>query len=306
MATGRRLLQFQSLLAQQALRLRAAPRPKPQPNPPHRFLHAPSSPAAASPSRLPLWRSTGSLLPVSAAAAAAAAAARAAAARWLMAAREAGSLELFSLQRRRAKWLPSADGAVLMLVGANVGVFMLWHLADPSFMRRHFMISLDNFKSGRLHTLLTNAFSHAESGHLISNMIGLYFFGSSISNMFGPAFLLKLYVAGALAGSAFFLLEKAFLAPRRQFYGGWDNSRTPALGASAAANAIILLDIFLYPKKLVYLYFFIPIPAAIMGAILIGADLLRVKRQGQVSGTSHLGGALIAALAWARIRKGWI
>jgi membrane associated rhomboid family serine protease len=77
-------------------------------------------------------------------------------------------------------------------------------------------------------------------------------------------------------------------------------------GASAAANAIILLDIFLYPKKLVYLYFFIPIPAAIMGAILIGADLLRVKRQGQVSGTSHLGGALIAALAWARIRKGWI
>lgn len=35
-------------------------------------------------------------------------------------------------------------------------------------------------------------------------------------------------------------------------------------GASAAANAIILLDIFLYPKKLVYLYFFIPIPAAIM------------------------------------------
>ncbi|XP_025876960.1 RHOMBOID-like protein 12, mitochondrial isoform X2 [Oryza sativa Japonica Group] len=289
MATGRRFLQFQSLLAQQALRLRAAPRPKPQPNPPHRFLHAPSSPAAASPSRLPLWRSTGSLLPVSAAAAAAAAAAaRAAAARWLMAAREAGSLELFSLQRRRSsgwfpsssmflsgvswtKWLPSADGAVLMLVGANVGVFMLWHLADPSFMRRHFMISLDNFKSGRLHTLLTNAFSHAESGHLISNMIGLYFFGSSISNMFGPAFLLKLYVAGALAGSAFFLLEKAFLAPRRQFYGGWDNSRTPALGA-----------------------------------ILIGADLLRVKRQGQVSGTSHLGGALIAALAWARIRKGWI
>lgn len=110
MATGRRLLQFQSLLAQQALRLRAAPRPKPQPNPPHRFLHAPSSPAAASPSRLPLWRSTGSLLPVSAAAAAAAAAARAAAARWLMAAREAGSLELFSLQRRRSSgWFPSSS-----------------------------------------------------------------------------------------------------------------------------------------------------------------------------------------------------
>jgi len=42
-------------------------------------------------------------------------------------------------------------------------------------------ISLDNFKSGRLHTLLTNAISHFESDHLISNMIGLYFFGTSVS-----------------------------------------------------------------------------------------------------------------------------
>lgn len=33
-------------------------------------------------------------------------------------------------------------------------------------------------------------------------------------------------------------------------------------GASAAVNAIILLEIFLYPTRLVYLYFFIPIPAA--------------------------------------------
>jgi hypothetical protein len=35
-------------------------------------------------------------------------------------------------------------------------------------------------------------------------------------------------------------------------------------GASAAVNAIILLEIFLYPKRLIYLYFLIPIPAAFM------------------------------------------
>lgn len=169
------------------------------------------------------------------------------------------------------------------------------------------MISMDNFKSGRLHTLLTSAFSHAETDHLITNMIGLYFFGTSIASMFGPAFLLKLYVAGALTGSAFFLLEKAFLAPQKRGYVGWDSSRTPGLGASAAVNAIILLEIFLYPRRLVYLYFLVPIPAAIMGAVLMGADLLRLKKgQSHVSGSAHLGGALVAALVWARIRKGWI
>lgn len=196
---------------------------------------------------------------------------------------------------------------VWTLIGVNVAVFMLWRVADPGFMRRHFMISLDNFKSGRLHTLLTNAFSHADSNHLFSNMIGFYFFGTSIASTFGPAFLLKLYVAGALGGSALFLLEKALLAPRKQAYAGWDTSRAPALGASAAVNATILLQIFLNPKGLVYFYFVIPIPAALMGAALIGADLYRVKKgQGDVSGSAHLGGALVAALVWARIAKGWI
>jgi membrane associated rhomboid family serine protease len=40
--------------------------------------------------------------------------------------------------------------------------------------------SLDNFKSGRLHTLLTSAFSHRDANHLLNNMTGLYFFGSSV------------------------------------------------------------------------------------------------------------------------------
>ncbi|KAG8055317.1 hypothetical protein GUJ93_ZPchr0001g31833 [Zizania palustris] len=321
MTTRRRLLQFHSLLAQQVLR--AAQRPKPQPNP-YRLLHSPSRPVATLPSPssiLLLWRNSGSLLPMRAAAVGVAA--RGAAAR-LLAARRAGLLDLFSLQRRRrasgwlspstflrgvswAHWMPSADGAVLMLIGANVAVFILWRLADPSFMRRHFMISLDNFKSGRLHTLLTSAFSHKERDHIITNMIGLYFFGSNISNVFGPAFLLKLYIAGALAGSVFFLLEKAFLAPRKQVYVGWGESGTPGLGASAAVNAVMLLQIFLYPKRIIYLYLVIPIPAAIVGAVLIGADLWRVKKgQDRVSGSAHLGGALVAALMWARIRKGWI
>ncbi|KAG8078026.1 hypothetical protein GUJ93_ZPchr0007g3062 [Zizania palustris] len=58
----------------------------------------------------------------------------------------------FRLQPRRAittHWMPSTDGAVLMLIAANVAVFMLWRLADPTSMRRHFMISLDNLKTMR-------------------------------------------------------------------------------------------------------------------------------------------------------------
>ncbi|CAO2166486.1 unnamed protein product [Urochloa humidicola] len=329
----RKLLEFPSLLAQHALRGVPKPRPQLQPHH-HRLLHSPTAPSSPSPflppSAQPLWNrlsggAAASLLPRSAAGVAEST--RAAASRWLESARGAGSLDLFSLQRRWkdrgsgwqfasssflhgapwAYWMNSPDGMVLTLVGVNVAVFMLWRVADPEFMRRHFMISLDNFKSGRLHTLLTSAFSHVDSSHLFNNMFGLYFFGTSIANKFGPAFLLNLYVAGALSGSAFFLLEKAFLAPRRQGNVGWDASRAPALGASAAVNATILLQIFLNPKGLVYVYFLFPIPAALVGAALIGSDLYKVhKGKSNVSGSAHLGGALVAALVWARIGKGWI
>lgn len=35
-------------------------------------------------------------------------------------------------------------------------------------------------------------------------------------------------------------------------------------GASAAVNAIILLDVFLFPKKIIYLNLIIPVPAILM------------------------------------------
>ncbi|KAK1699416.1 hypothetical protein QYE76_016113 [Lolium multiflorum] len=322
MAMARRLPQLRSLLAQQAPRT-AIPKPRTLPTPHSRFLHSSSPPAAAS--RSPMshfpWRSAGTLLPVSAAAVAAAA--RAAAKRWL-AARASGSLELFSMQRkgaarcppssstspRRGLWarfVPSADGAVLMLMVANVAVYMLWQKADPTFMRDHFTISLENLSSGRLHTLLTSAFSHAEPRHLFNNMMCLFFFGSTISSSFGPAFLSKLYIAGALVGSTFYLVEKAFAGPGKQGHVEGDSSRTSGLGASAAVNAIFFLYTFLNPKGRVYLYFLVPVPAAALGVCWIALDLWRVREgERRASGFFHFGGTVVAALAWARLGKGWI
>ncbi|KAJ3698763.1 hypothetical protein LUZ61_002468 [Rhynchospora tenuis] len=225
----------------------------------------------------------------------------------------------FSLQKRsgpspgqirsskRKLWsyqIVTPEAVILLLIGANAAVFILWGTEDPSFMTKHFMLSLDNFKSGRLHTLITNAFSHLELNHIISNMLGLFFFGIGIAELFGPKFLLKLYLGGALIGSIFYLIERAFLVHSDQDNQGWNNSRTPALGASAAVNAIILLHVFLFPKSLIRLHMFIPVPAALMGAVWIVTDLQRVfKGRDNVAGSAHLGGAFVAALVWARIRK---
>ncbi|XP_019442150.1 PREDICTED: RHOMBOID-like protein 12, mitochondrial [Lupinus angustifolius] len=191
---------------------------------------------------------------------------------------------------------------VLGLIGANVAVFLLWRIADENFMINNFTISLDNIESGRLHTVITNAFSHVETGHIISNMIGLYFFGTNIGRSFGTDFLLKLYFAGAVGGAVFYLAHQAYKAQTSKLR--W-RSKELALGASAAVNAIMLLDIFLFPKATLYFNFIIPVPAILLGIYLIGKDMLLIlEGDNRISGATHMGGAAVAAIAWARVRKG--
>nr|AIY60657.1 rhomboid protein Hedne_PARL [Hedera nepalensis] len=206
------------------------------------------------------------------------------------------------------RWIQRLDSnqVVLGLIVTNVAVFFLWRVADRQFMRKNFMISVDNFRSGRVHTLITSAFSHIDTGHLISNMIGLYFFGTSIGRVFGPEFVLTLYLSGAVAGSVFYLVYHAFMSSSLKSKQMWsiDPANIPGLGASGAVNAIMLLDIFLHPRNTLYLEFIIPVPAILLGIFIIGKDLLRIiEGDPQVSGSAHLGGAAVAAIAWALCRK---
>ncbi|KAK9669100.1 hypothetical protein RND81_13G109200 [Saponaria officinalis] len=201
----------------------------------------------------------------------------------------------------------STDNIVLGLIVANTAVFVLWRVLDRNFMYKNFTISVDNLKSGRIHTLITSAFSHIDLGHIASNMIGLYFFGSNIGRYLGPEYLLKLYFAGAVVGSIFYVVHHAFIVKMFQKHGtfGRDPSKVPGLGASGAVNAIMLLDIFLFPKATLMFDFFIPVPAILLGIYLIGQDVLRMlEGDQQISGSAHLGGAAVAAAAWLRLKKG--
>ena len=50
----------------------------------------------------------------------------------------------------------------------------------------------------------------------------------------------------------------------------------PALGASAAVNAVVLLTILLNPYSTVYIYAVLPVPAALLGLLYIGGDMFGV------------------------------
>lgn len=74
----------------------------------------------------------------------------------------------------------------------NICVFLLWKLSELhyaqgdwryfNFMRRNFMISVDNFREGRIWTMWTQAFSHKDFDHLLVNMFVFWNFGKIVSN----------------------------------------------------------------------------------------------------------------------------
>ncbi|ONI16843.1 hypothetical protein PRUPE_3G124800 [Prunus persica] len=155
------------------------------------------------------------------------------------------------------------NDVVLGLIIANAAVFLLWKIADTDFMVKNFIIE----------------------------------------RIFGPQFLLGLYLAGALGGSVFFLVHKTYLAVSSM--GRREENKDPnnlALGAGGAVHAIILLDIFLFPKSISTPGFSKPL---FLGIFLIGKDILRlILGDEQISGATQLGGAAVAAIAWTRLRKG--
>ena len=92
-----------------------------------------------------------------------------------------------------------SDAVLYSLIGLNVGVYALWQVADPVLARRHLVVSAAALSEGRLHTVLTSAFSHRDgASHLLVNMVSLFFFGRTVGRALGGRALLSLYLtAGA-------------------------------------------------------------------------------------------------------------
>ena len=63
-----------------------------------------------------------------------------------------------------------ADTVLKGIIATNVAVWIGWR-ADPHFMQRHFMVSLQHIRMGMYHTLVTSCFSQRDPMHAAVNMV---------------------------------------------------------------------------------------------------------------------------------------
>jgi membrane associated rhomboid family serine protease len=133
--------------------------------------------------------------------------------------------------------------------------------------------------------LFTYMFLHGSFFHILFNLLALWMFGGELENYWGSKkFLFYFFFCGIGAG-----ICTVVLTPY-QFI--------PVIGASGAIYGILLAFGWLFPNRLIYVYFLFPIPAKyfviIFGLIEFFSSIGGAG--GGVAHLTHLGGLLFGIL----------
>ena len=138
------------------------------------------------------------------------------------------------------------------------------------------------------HRLVTYGLVHADFGHLLFNMITLFFFGRVMENFFSVrlgAFGFALFYIGGLVVS----ILPTYLKNR-------GNPQYRGLGASGAVSAVLFAFILLAPWQMI-IVLVLPLPAIVYAVAYTAYSIYMDRRGGgYVNHSAHLWGAAYGVL----------
>lgn len=176
--------------------------------------------------------------------------------------------------------------ATFILIGINLAFYVL----SLRFYDLNYICSLNVSNVINHHMywqFVTYMFIHSNFTHLLSNMLGLLFFGISLERSLGSKeFLLFYFVTGTLSGVFSFFLY-LILGSYSVFL----------MGASGAVYAVLLLFAVAFPKSKIFIWGIIPVPAPILVLIYALIEFFSqfTPQKANVAHFTHLAGF---AFAW--------
>lgn len=145
--------------------------------------------------------------------------------------------------------------------------------------------------------LLSSGFIHANLTHLIFNMLTFFFFGPVVEDI-----LMQIYgpITGGILFVVFYLVS-IIVSDISSVVKFGDSPGFNSLGASGAVSAILFFSILFDPLRELLLYFIIPIPGFILGALYLVYSYYEGRRMADnINHNAHLYGA-IAGIIFAII-----
>jgi membrane associated rhomboid family serine protease len=171
------------------------------------------------------------------------------------------------------------------LIIANVVVFILDYLGG-AWVHANLRAAFSLYGAGAVRSLyvwqlFTYMFLHGGIGHLVFNMLALWFFGAQLERDWGTRQFLKYYfLCGIAAGICVLIVNIAL--------GDWITS---TIGASGAIFGVLVAFGVLYPDTTVLMYFLFPLKAKYMVMICAAIELLMsFGPNNGISTIAHLGG----------------
>ncbi len=159
--------------------------------------------------------------------------------------------------------------------------------ANPAFVERNLAFSAQNLLEGRVWTLITAIFVHANLIHLLGNMIFLYVFGNTLESVTNSKRMLAAFFLGGVLS---FGLSIPFFAPDATF-----------VGASAAIFTLTAVVMLLKPLRF-SLLLLMPVGLVAVLYFLYNALAVYYNLQSNVAYVSHIIGFAIGlplGIAWS-------
>ena len=189
-----------------------------------------------------------------------------------------------------------------MIIGVNVAIWLLDLFSPPvaegaPIQWVNYFLALKSDQPWAVWNYLTHGFAHSsfasETGfwHLAGNMISLFFLGRAVEEYLGKKEFLRFYLISILvAGIGFSVIKYSLGQPFLM------------LGASGAVSAVIALFIFKFPHVTLNIWGVLPVPAWLLGVILLLSDFSLAFRESHIAWQAHLIGFAFGA---AYHRFGW-
>jgi membrane associated rhomboid family serine protease len=165
-----------------------------------------------------------------------------------------------------------------------------WYLEskNPELVQEYLAFSLKNLEAGRIWTLVTGIFVHANLVHLLGNMIFLYVFGNTLESISNDS--KRMLIAFFLGGLLSFLLSIPFFPPDTTF-----------VGASAAIFTLTAVVMLMKPLRWSWLLL-MPVGLVAVLYFLYNAVAVYYQYQSNVAYISHIIGfslGLPLGIAWS-------
>jgi len=191
--------------------------------------------------------------------------------------------------------IPPFRGVVKTIIIVCIAVFIVQSLLQgiyPKFYEQHFfdVALVPNLVVHRffIWQLVTYIFLHADTSHILFNMLALWMFGSQMEVYWGSRHFTVFFFASAVGGALLTVLMAMF-SP----FGGANN---PCIGESGAGMGILVAYALTFGNNMIYL---IPLPfpikAKYLVAVFMAINILgAIRGEGGIAYFVHIGGAITA------------